>query len=83
MDKVRNPSNSACYTPSSEPYRIYEIPCYEIYRITELCLSELTAIARAASALDTVTLVDKLEEEKLDLNSFRLSRGSQMGAIGQ
>jgi hypothetical protein len=23
MDKVRNPSNSVCYTPSSEPYRIY------------------------------------------------------------
>jgi uncharacterized protein YcgI (DUF1989 family) len=21
MDKVRNPSNSVCYTPSSEPYR--------------------------------------------------------------
>jgi hypothetical protein len=24
MDKVRNPSNSVCYTPSSEPYRIYK-----------------------------------------------------------
>jgi hypothetical protein len=23
MDKVQNPSNSVCYTPSSEPYRIY------------------------------------------------------------
>jgi hypothetical protein len=23
MDKVRKPSNSVCYTPSSEPYRIY------------------------------------------------------------
>jgi hypothetical protein len=23
MDEVRKPSNSACYTPSSEPYRIY------------------------------------------------------------
>jgi hypothetical protein len=22
MDKVQNPSNSVCYTPSSEPYRI-------------------------------------------------------------
>jgi hypothetical protein len=22
MDKVRKPSNSVCYTPSSEPYRI-------------------------------------------------------------
>jgi hypothetical protein len=24
MDKVRKPSNSVCYTPSSEPYRILE-----------------------------------------------------------
>jgi hypothetical protein len=23
MDKVQKPSNSVCYTPSSEPYRIY------------------------------------------------------------
>jgi hypothetical protein len=23
MDKVRNPSNSVCYTPSSEPYKSY------------------------------------------------------------
>jgi hypothetical protein len=25
MDKVRKPSNSVCYTPSSEPSRIYMI----------------------------------------------------------
>jgi hypothetical protein len=25
MDKVQNPSNSECYTPSSEPLRIYVI----------------------------------------------------------
>jgi hypothetical protein len=25
MDKFREPSNSVCYTPSSEPYRIYKI----------------------------------------------------------
>jgi hypothetical protein len=24
MDKVQKPSNSVCYTPSSEPYRIYK-----------------------------------------------------------
>jgi hypothetical protein len=24
MGKVQKPSNSVCYTPSSEPYRIYE-----------------------------------------------------------
>jgi hypothetical protein len=23
MDKVQNPSNSECYTPSSEPFRFY------------------------------------------------------------
>jgi hypothetical protein len=23
MEKVQKPSNSVCYTPSSEPYRIY------------------------------------------------------------
>jgi hypothetical protein len=23
MDKARNPSNPKCYTPSSEPFRIY------------------------------------------------------------
>jgi hypothetical protein len=29
MDKVQNPSNSVCYTPSSEPYRIYfKIACF-------------------------------------------------------
>jgi hypothetical protein len=27
MDKVRKPSNSVCYTPSSEPYRIYFTFC--------------------------------------------------------
>jgi hypothetical protein len=27
MDKVRNPSNSECYTPSSEPFRIYGKKC--------------------------------------------------------
>jgi hypothetical protein len=26
MDKVRKPNVSVCYTPSSEPYSIYEIP---------------------------------------------------------
>jgi hypothetical protein len=25
MDKVRKPSNSVCYTPSSEPYKIIHI----------------------------------------------------------
>jgi hypothetical protein len=25
MDKFRKPSNSVCYTPSSQPYRIYFI----------------------------------------------------------
>jgi hypothetical protein len=25
MDKVRKPSNSGCYTPSSEPYRTYPV----------------------------------------------------------
>jgi hypothetical protein len=29
MDKVRNPSNSVCYTPSSEPYRIYMVVIVE------------------------------------------------------
>jgi hypothetical protein len=24
MDEVRNPINSVCYTPSSEPYRIFK-----------------------------------------------------------
>jgi hypothetical protein len=28
MDKVRNPSNSVCYTPSSEPYRIEMFSVY-------------------------------------------------------
>jgi hypothetical protein len=27
MDKVQKPSNSVCYTPSSEPYRIYMSTC--------------------------------------------------------
>jgi hypothetical protein len=30
MDKVRKPSNSVCYTPSSEPYRIYLKKCIYI-----------------------------------------------------
>jgi hypothetical protein len=30
MDKVRNPSNSVCYTPSSEPYRIYMIMAFKV-----------------------------------------------------
>jgi hypothetical protein len=25
MDKVQNPSNSECYTPSPDPFRIYKI----------------------------------------------------------
>jgi hypothetical protein len=29
MDKVRKPSNSVCYTPSPEPYRIYM--SYDMY----------------------------------------------------
>jgi hypothetical protein len=34
MDKVQNPSNSVCYTPSSEPYRIYgEMLVYAVVRI--------------------------------------------------
>jgi hypothetical protein len=28
MDKVRKPSNFMCYTPSSEPYRIYSFSNY-------------------------------------------------------
>jgi hypothetical protein len=28
MDEVQNPSNSKCYTPSSEPFRIYSHPVY-------------------------------------------------------
>jgi hypothetical protein len=32
MDKVQNPSNSVCYTPSSEPYRIYLLEVIEIGR---------------------------------------------------
>jgi hypothetical protein len=28
MDEVRKPINSVCYTPSSEPYRIYFLNSY-------------------------------------------------------
>jgi hypothetical protein len=35
MDKVRNPSNSVCYTPSSEPYRIYLFIVYEVVVISD------------------------------------------------
>jgi hypothetical protein len=30
MEKVQKPSNSVCYTPSSEPFRIYHNTCYEL-----------------------------------------------------
>jgi hypothetical protein len=32
MDKVQKPSNSVCYTPWSEPYRIY----YDGYNVINL-----------------------------------------------
>jgi hypothetical protein len=49
MDKVRNPSNSVCYTPSSEPYRVFSklgkkafslqaIPNVELFNFPNLVL---------------------------------------------
>jgi hypothetical protein len=32
MDEVGKPINSVCYTPSSEPYRIYSIVCLGILK---------------------------------------------------
>jgi hypothetical protein len=29
MNKVQKPSNSECYTPLSEPFRIYHVDCYQ------------------------------------------------------
>jgi hypothetical protein len=29
MDKVQKPSNSECYAPSSEPFRIYRLIVFE------------------------------------------------------
>jgi hypothetical protein len=30
MDEVQKPSNSECHTPSSEPFRIYDIEMFNI-----------------------------------------------------
>jgi hypothetical protein len=35
MDKVQKPSNSECYTPSSEPIRIYKPQDVEGYKMTK------------------------------------------------
>jgi hypothetical protein len=37
MDKVQKPNNSECYTPSSEPFRIY----YQLLRNGSLLYSQL------------------------------------------
>jgi hypothetical protein len=36
MDKVQNPSKSVCYTPSSEPYRIYLLHLFGYLFISSL-----------------------------------------------
>jgi hypothetical protein len=41
MDKVQKPSINECYTPSSEPYRVYMLECIENYTNTELTLQVL------------------------------------------
>jgi hypothetical protein len=43
MDKVRKPSNSVCYTPSSEPYRIYLV-----YITSNIQTVELPAIFQSS-----------------------------------
>jgi hypothetical protein len=39
MDEVWKPINSVCYTPLSEPYRIYFHICIIVFDVTELIQS--------------------------------------------
>jgi hypothetical protein len=39
MDKVRKPNISVCYTPSSEPYSIYQIIMSDIVQIISYILN--------------------------------------------
>jgi hypothetical protein len=42
MENVQNPSNSMCYTPSSEPFRIYKILyAYHNPHMRAICLANL------------------------------------------
>jgi hypothetical protein len=77
MEKVRKPSNSLCYTPSSEPIRIYKYMCSQLEKLKifaqELVTSDMFRHGKSLTCVENKSNKTLQEWTKFSVDTLRAS----------